>query len=112
MGLGIEIEEGGHANIMIIDKKNKKIERFEPNGKKSGMDNVSYLLPKLKEGMIFTVEPMLNVGTDKIKILKDGWTAVTQDKKLSAQFEHTIGVTENGYEIFTLSPKNYHKPPY
>ena len=67
---------------------------------------------KLKEGMIFTIEPMLNAGTDEIKVLNDGWTAVTKDKKLSAQFEHTIGVTKNGYEIFTLSPKNYHKPPY
>mgnify|MGYP003325097399 CR=1 FL=1 len=67
---------------------------------------------KLKEGMIFTIEPMLNSGTDKVKILNDGWTAVTKDRKLSAQFEHTIGVTKNGYEIFTLSPKNYHKPPY
>ena len=67
---------------------------------------------KLKEGMIFTIEPMLNVGTNEVKILSDGWTAVTKDKKLSAQFEHTIGVTKNGYEIFTLSPKNYHKPPY
>ena len=67
---------------------------------------------KLKEGMIFTIEPMLNSGTDKVKILNDGWTAVTKDRKLSAQFEHTIGVTKNGYEVFTLSPKNYHKPPY
>ena len=67
---------------------------------------------KLKEGMIFTIEPMLNAGTDEIKVLNDGWTAVTKDKKLSAQFEHTIGVTKNGYEIVTLSPKNNHKPPY
>ncbi|PPR34183.1 MAG: Methionine aminopeptidase [Alphaproteobacteria bacterium MarineAlpha6_Bin3] len=67
---------------------------------------------KLKEGMIFTIEPMLNAGTSEIKILDDGWTAITKDRKLSAQFEHTIGVTKNGYEIFTLSPKNYHKPPY
>jgi len=67
---------------------------------------------KLKEGMIFTIEPMLNAGTSEIKVLKDGWTAVTKDKKLSAQFEHTIGVTKNGYKIFTLSPKKYEKPPY
>tara|TARA_B100000315_G_C14556519_1_gene578431 strand:+ start:18 stop:833 length:816 start_codon:yes stop_codon:yes gene_type:complete len=66
----------------------------------------------LKEGMIFTIEPMLNAGTDRIKILKDGWTAVTKDKKLSAQFEHTIGVSKNGYKIFTTSPKGYNKPPY
>ncbi len=67
---------------------------------------------KLKEGMIFTIEPMLNSGTSEVKVLSDGWTAVTKDRKLSAQFEHTIGVTKNGYEVFTLSPKNYHKPPY
>ena len=67
---------------------------------------------KLKEGMIFTIEPMLNAGTKEVKVLSDGWTAITKDRQLSAQFEHTIGVTKNGYEIFTLSPKNYHKPPY
>ena len=67
---------------------------------------------KLKKGMIFTIEPMLNLGNEDVKILNDGWTAVTKDKQLSAQFEHTIGVTNNGYEIFTLSPKNLHKPPY
>ena len=67
---------------------------------------------KLKKGMIFTIEPMLNAGTDEIKILNDGWTAITKDRKLSAQFEHTIGITEKGCEIFTLSPKNYQKPPY
>ena len=58
---------------------------------------------KLKEGMFFTIEPMINIGKADIKILDDGWTAVTKDKKLSAQFEHTIGVTENGYEVFTIS---------
>ena len=67
---------------------------------------------ELKEGMIFTIEPMLNAGTEEVKVLSDGWTAVTKDKKLSAQFEHTIGVTKTGYEIFTLSPKKYHQPPY
>ena len=58
---------------------------------------------KLKEGMIFTIEPMINLGKKDIKILQDGWTAVTKDKKLSAQYEHTIGVTRTGYEVFTLS---------
>ena len=60
---------------------------------------------KLKAGMIFTIEPMINQGNYQTKILKDGWTAVTKDKLLSAQFEHTLGVTKDGYEIFTL-PKN------
>ena len=67
---------------------------------------------KLKEGMIFTVEPMINEGLYYTKILKDGWTAVTKDKSLSAQFEHTVGVTKEGFEIFTKSKKNYKEPPY
>ncbi|MBI1327985.1 MAG: type I methionyl aminopeptidase [Alphaproteobacteria bacterium] len=66
----------------------------------------------LKPGMFFTIEPMINAGTWETKILADGWTAVTRDKSLSAQFEHSIAVTETGYEIFTLSPKGYTKPPY
>ena len=66
----------------------------------------------LEPGMIFTIEPMINVGRPETKILDDGWTAVTRDKSLSAQFEHTIGVTETGVEIFTLSPKGYTCPPY
>ena len=68
--------------------------------------------PKLKPGMIFTVEPMINEGDYETKMLNDGWTAVTKDKKLSAQFEHTIGITETGYEIFTLSKKGLNQPPY
>ena len=67
---------------------------------------------KLKTGMIFTVEPMINEGSYYVKMLNDGWTAVTKDKSLSAQFEHTIGVTKDGVEIFTKSKKNYKQPPY
>tara|TARA_B100001250_G_scaffold288431_1_gene250200 strand:- start:146 stop:913 length:768 start_codon:yes stop_codon:yes gene_type:complete len=63
-------------------------------------------------GMTFTIEPMINAGKYDVKILNDGWTAVTKDKSLSAQFEHTVGITENGYEIFTESVKGYNKPPY
>jgi methionyl aminopeptidase len=66
----------------------------------------------LEEGMMFTIEPMINEGRPDSKILGDGWTAVTRDRKLSAQFEHTIGVTADGYEIFTLSPAGFTKPPY
>ena len=68
--------------------------------------------PKLKPGMFFTVEPMVNAGRPEVKILDDGWTAVTRDRSLSAQFEHMVAVTETGVEIFTLSPKGMHKPPY
>ena len=62
--------------------------------------------------MIFTIEPMINEGEYETKVLKDGWTAVTKDKKLSAQFEHTVGITDNGYEIFTSSKKGLDYPPY
>ncbi len=66
----------------------------------------------LKPGMFFTIEPMINLGGYGVKVLNDGWTAVTRDRSLSAQFEHSVGVTENGVEIFTLSPKGLDKPPY
>src|SRR5690349_19362727 len=68
--------------------------------------------PELRPGMFFTIEPMINLGKPPVKLLEDGWTAVTRDRSLSAQFEHTIGITEDGCEIFTLSPKGLHKPPY
>ncbi len=68
--------------------------------------------PELLPGMFFTVEPMVNAGRPDTKILDDGWTAVTRDRSLSMQYEHTIAVTEEGVEIFTLSPKGYTKPPY
>lgn len=67
---------------------------------------------ELRKGMLFTVEPMLNTGKPQVKVLSDGWTAVTRDKSLSAQFEHSIGVTDTGCEIFTISPKGLHQPPY
>ena len=68
--------------------------------------------PILREGMFFTVEPMINAGKYHVKILQDGWTAVTRDAQLSAQFEHSIGVTADGHEIFTTSPKGWLCPPY
>ena len=67
---------------------------------------------KLETGMIFTVEPMINEGVYNTKLLNDGWTAVTKDKSLSAQFEHTVGVTNDGFEIFTKSKKDFEQPPY
>ena len=68
--------------------------------------------PELVPGMFFTIEPMINLGKPGVKMLDDGWTAVTRDRSLSAQFEHSIGITEDGCEIFTLSPTGLHKPPY
>ncbi len=67
---------------------------------------------ELQEGMIFTIEPMINQGNAQVKVLPDGWTAVTRDRKLSAQFEHSVGVVEGGCEVFTLSPRGWHCPPY
>ena len=67
---------------------------------------------ELRPGMVFTIEPMVNLGRPAVKVLSDGWTAVTRDRSLSAQFEHMVGVTETGCEVFTLSPKGLHKPPY
>lgn len=82
-----------------------------------GLPNIlNYGVPKtgtkLVPGMVFTVEPMVNIGTHQATILSDGWTAVTKDRSLSAQFEHSLGITETGFEIFTLSPKGYTYPPY
>jgi methionyl aminopeptidase len=68
--------------------------------------------PELKLGMFFTIEPMINIGRPDVKLLDDGWTAVTRDRSLSAQFEHSIGITETGCEIFTKSPMGLDKPPY
>ena len=68
--------------------------------------------PVLEEGMFFTIEPMVNLGRPETKVLADDWTAVTRDKSLSAQFEHSVGVTSNGFEIFTLSPGGLFHPTY
>ena len=89
-GIGTIFHEA--PNILHYGKKNTGIE----------------LIP----GMTFTIEPMINAGKYETKVLQDGWTAVTKDKFLSAQFEHTVGITENSYEIFTKSAKGYSKPPY
>ena len=68
--------------------------------------------PVLRPGMFFTIEPMVNAGRPEVKVLDDGWTAVTRDRGLSAQFEHMVGITETGVEIFTISPTGLHQPPY
>jgi methionyl aminopeptidase len=68
--------------------------------------------PELRPGMFFTIEPMINIGKPAVKVLEDGWTAVTRDRTLSAQFEHSVGITEDGCEIFTKSPGGFDKPSY
>ena len=66
----------------------------------------------LQPGMVFTIEPMVNAGRPEVKVLDDGWTAVTRDRSLSAQFEHMLGITADGCEVFTTSPAGLHHPPY
>ncbi|MBS3961346.1 MAG: type I methionyl aminopeptidase [Sandarakinorhabdus sp.] len=68
--------------------------------------------PELRPGMFFTIEPMINLGRPEARILDDGWTAVTRDRSLSAQFEHSVGITQSGCEIFTGSPTGLDRPPY
>ncbi len=118
---GVKLGDVGHEIQSFIEAKGFSVVRdfcghgisttfHEPpnilhyGNKNSGID--------LKPGMTFTIEPMINAGKYDVKMLNDGWTAVTKDKSLSAQFEHTIGVTNNGFEIFTKSKKNYEEPPY
>ena len=91
-GHGISNKFHEQPNILHYGKKNNGLE--------------------LTPGMTFTIEPMINAGKFDVKVQKDVWTAVTKDKSLSAQFEHTIGITEDSYEIFTESAKGYRKPPY
>ena len=118
---GIRLGDIGHEIQSFVEEKGFSVVRdfcghgisttfHEPpnilhyGSKNSGMD--------LRPGMTFTIEPMINTGKYDVKMLNDGWTAVTKDKSLSAQFEHTLGITENGYEIFTEYAKGYSKPPY
>ena len=91
-GHGISNKFHEQPNVLHYGKKNNGLE--------------------LTPGMTFTIEPMINAGKFDVKVQKDGWTAVTKDKSLSAQFEHTVGITEDSYEIFTESVKEYRKPPY
>ena len=118
---GVKLGDIGNAIQTYVEKKGFSVVRdfcghgistsfHEPpnilhyGNKNSGME--------LRPGMTFTIEPMINAGKFNVKMLSDGWTAVTKDKSLSAQFEHTVGITDNGYEIFTESAKGYSKPPY
>ena len=118
---GVKLGDIGHEIQSYVEEKNYSVVRDfcghgisnifhePPNILHYGKKNMG---SELKAGMTFTIEPMINVGKYDSKLLKDGWTAVTKDKSLSAQFEHTLGITENGYEIFTESVKNYTLPPY
>ena len=118
---GIKIGDNGYEIQSYVEKKGFSVVRDfcghgisntfhePPNVLHYGKKNTGQ---ELKPGMTFTIEPMINAGKYESKLLNDGWTAVTKDKSLSAQYEHTLGITENGYEIFTESVKGYTKPPY
>mgnify|MGYP003327990423 CR=1 FL=1 len=118
---GIKLGDIGHQIQSYVEEKGFSVVRDfcghgisntfheSPNILHYGKKNTGL---EVYPGMTFTIEPMINVGKYDVKILNDGWTAVTKDKSLSAQFEHTVGITENGYEIFTESVKGYNKPPY
>jgi methionyl aminopeptidase len=111
----------GHAIQAFVEAQNMSVVRDfcghglgklfhdEPNIVHVGRPGEGVLL---KPGMFFTVEPMINLGRPHVKVLSDGWTAVTRDRSLSAQFEHTVGVTGDGVEVFTFSPDKLDKPPY
>ena len=118
---GVRLGDIGHAIQSFVEERGFSVVRDfcghgigttfheAPNILHYGNKNTGM---ELKPGMTFTLEPMINSGKYDVKTLNDGWTAVTKDKSLSAQFEHTLGITENGYEIFTESAKDYSKPPY
>ena len=118
---GIKLGDIGHTIQSFVEEKGFSVVRDfcghgisttfheSPNILHYGSKNTGM---ELRPGMTFTIEPMINSGKYDVKMLNDGWTAVTKDKSLSAQFEHTLGITENGYEIFTESVKGYSKPPY
>ena len=117
----VKLGDIGHAIQSYVEEKGFSVVRdfcgHGVNTKFHEAPNVLHYGEKntgaeLVPGMTFTIEPMINSGKYDVKVLSDGWTAVTKDKSLSAQFEHTVGITENGYEIFTESVKGYHKPPY
>ena len=118
---GIKLGDIGHEIQSYVEEKGFSVVRDfcghgisttfheSPNILHYGSKNTGM---EIRPGMTFTIEPMINAGKFSVKMLNDGWTAVTKDKSLSAQFEHTLGITENGYEIFTESAKGYSKPPY
>ena len=118
---GLKLGDIGHEiQSYVEDKGFSVVKDFCGHGISTGFHEPPNILHygkkntgmELNPGITFTIEPMINAGKYDIKVLDDGWTAVTKDKSLSAQFEHTIGITENGYEIFTKSVKGYSKPPY
>ena len=118
---GVKLGDIGYEIQSYIEKKNFSVVRdFCGHGISTSFHEPPNILHygekntgmELKAGMTFTIEPMINAGKFDIKLLNDGWTAVTKDKSLSAQFEHTLGITEDSYEIFTESVKGYGKPPY
>ena len=112
--VGFAIQEMAHANRFSVVRDFcghglGKVFHAPPSVVHFGEPSTGEIL---EPGMFFTIEPMINTGKYHTKILQDGWTAVTRDKSLSAQYEHSLAVTEDGFEIFTLSPAGHTRPPY
>jgi methionyl aminopeptidase len=112
--IGAAIEEVAyHYGYSIVDMfcghGLGKVFHDEPNVMHCGKKGTG---PRIEEGMFFTIEPMINFGKKEATILTNDWTAVTKDRSLSAQFEHSLGVTKDGAEVFTYSPKGLNQPPY
>lgn len=110
-GFSIVQDFCGHGLGRVFHEAPNVVHYGEVRGRRGEILHQTADTPLL-EGMFFTIEPMINIGKPDVKILKDGWTAVTRDKSLTAQFEHSMGITADGYEIFTASPKGLDKPPY
>jgi|TARA_R110002126_G_scaffold13118_1_gene56145 methionyl aminopeptidase len=112
--IGYAIQEIAHANRFSVVEDFcghglGQVFHMPPSVLHYGEPNTGLML---EPGMFFTIEPMINTGKKTSKILADGWTAVTKDRGLSAQYEHSLAVTEDGFEIFTMSPKGWTKPPF
>ena len=111
-GVASAVKKKSKINVKRIHSIEAKVKHDVIAFLTSVTEKVGIKARYLHQGMTFTIEPMINVGKLDVKVLNDGWTAVTKDKSLSAQFEHTIGITEDSYEIFTESVKGYMRPPY
>ena len=112
IGAAIQEYAGGHRYGVVRDFCGHGVGRLFHDAPEVVHAGRAGTGPELKPGMIFTIEPMINLGRPAVKVLNDGWTAVTRDKSLSAQFEHSIGITEDGCEIFTSSPAGIEKPNF
>ena len=112
IGAAIQKHAEGHRYGVVRDFCGHGVGRLFHDAPEVVHAGVAGTGPELRAGMFMTIEPMINLGRPPVKLLEDGWTAVTRDRSLSAQFEHSIGITNDGCEVFTLSARGLDKPPY